>query len=74
MPKRPRKKLYDAFPNRTEAKKAANSLNLAAGVGPALGKRCPQGPGATVKKLKVPEDAGRLKYGVYVNASCKVYV
>jgi hypothetical protein len=68
-----RKKLYDAFPAKTEAKKAANSINLAAGVGPALGKQCPHGPGAVVRKLRSAQDGGRLKYGVYVNTSCKVY-
>lgn len=69
-----RKKLYDAFPTKTEAKKAANSINLAAGVGPPLGKSCPTGPGARVRKLRQAQDGGRLKYGVYVNASCKAYV
>jgi hypothetical protein len=68
-----KKKLYDAFPAKTEAKKAANSINLAAGVGPALGKQCPHGPGAVVRKLRSPQGGGRLKYGVYVNTSCKVY-
>jgi hypothetical protein len=69
-----RKKLYDAFPTKTEAGKAASSLNLAAGIGPALGKMCPHGPGARVRKLRTAQDGGRLKYGVYVNSSCKAYV
>jgi hypothetical protein len=68
-----RKKLYDAFPTKTEAKKAANSANLAAGIGPSLWKMCPHGPGAVVRKLRSAQDGGRLKYGVYVNVSCKAY-
>ena len=68
-----RKKLYDAFPAKAEAKKAANSINLAAGVGPPLGASCPHGPGAIVRKLRKAQDGGRLKYGVYINTSCKTY-
>ena len=68
------RKLYDAFPTQREAKRAANSLNLAAGVGPAMGASCPRGPGARVRKLRPAQDGGRLKYGVFVLSSCKAYV
>lgn len=45
--------LYDAFPGKKEAMSAAKDLKS-------------QGDKAKVKKLKKPQDSGRLKYGVYV--------
>lgn len=65
-----RKILYDAFPTRKEALRMENSLNLATGIGP-YSPNCPNGAGAVVRKLRQPQDGGRLKYGVYVNKSCK---
>lgn len=67
------RKLYDAFPTKREADRSANSLNLAAGVGPTM-SNCPRGPNARVRKLHPAQDGGRLKYGVFVLSSCKAYV
>jgi len=58
---RSRGKLYDAFPTKAGAKAAAADINASAGAG------C-----ATSRKLKTPQDGGRLKFGVYVKRSCKI--
>ena len=65
-----RKVLYDAYPTKKGALRLQNSLNLATGVGPASA-RCPAGAGAVVRKLRPAQDGGRLRWGVYVNKSCK---
>lgn len=64
------KQIYDAFPNRTEAKRLAADLNSSYPAAPRHG--CPSGAGAVVRKLKRPQGGGRLKYGVYVNKSCRM--
>lgn len=51
---KPKKSLQDAFPTREVAVQAAADL------------RC----GAVVRKLRKPQDGGRLKYGVYAPANC----
>lgn len=48
------RQLYDAFPTQAMAKQAAGDL------------RC----GAVVRKLKQPQDGGRLTHGVYAPANC----
>ena len=45
--------LYDAFPKKRTAKHSADDLRKA-------------GDLVRVKKLKPPQDSGRLKWGVYV--------
>lgn len=35
------------------------------------GSSCPHGPSAVVRRIR---NGGRLKHGVYVNASCKIFV
>lgn len=65
-----RKQIYDAFPNRKEAKSLASDLN--ASTPPSARHGCPNGAGAVVRKLKHPQAGGRLRYGVYVNKSCKI--
>lgn len=52
-------RLYDAFPTKAGATDAAASLRHASA-------SCH----ATVRKLRTPQDGGRLKYGVYVAKSC----
>lgn len=64
------KQIYDAFPTKKGALRLQNSLNLATGVGPAS-TACPHGAGAVVRRLRPAQDAGRLKWGVFVNKSCK---
>lgn len=48
-------RLYDAFPTKAGAKGAASDINAS------TGRTC-----ATARKLKAPQDGGRLKYGVFV--------
>lgn len=56
----PKRKLYDAFPTKQGAISAARDLNAVTAAS------CD----ASVRKLKQPQDGGRLKFGVYVKASC----
>lgn len=69
MAKRRRKVLYDAYPERKQALKLQNSLNLATNVG--YDPSCPGGAGAIVRRLRPAQDGGRLKWGVYVNSACR---
>lgn len=61
------KVLHDAFPTKRGATAHARSLKLWR-----LTDRCPHGIGAVVQKLTPAQDGGRLRYGVYVNRTCKV--
>ena len=45
--------LYDAFPKKRTAKHSANDLQK-------------QGDLVKIKKLKPPQDSGRLRWGIYV--------
>jgi hypothetical protein len=65
--KGPAKKIYDAFPTAKMARKEAQSMNRE----DVRGSSCPHGPGAVVRRIR---NGGRLKHGVYVNASCKIFV
>lgn len=60
------RKLYDAFPSRSGAMRLARDLNFQMRDRPSY--NCPD---ARVRKLKKPQDGGRLKYGVYVAKSCR---
>lgn len=51
---KPQRQLYDAFPARSQAASAAADLQC----------------GAVVRKLRKPQDGGRLKYGVYAPPNC----
>lgn len=52
-------KLYDAFPTKQGAVSASRDLNESA-----------RGCDARVRKLRKPQDGGRLKFGVYVKGAC----
>lgn len=65
--KGPPKKIYDAFPSRAYAMKEAISMNSE----DVPRSMCPHGPGAVVRRVR---DAGRTKYGLFVNASCRIFV
>ena len=64
--KGPEKKIYDAFPTAAIARKEAASMNREN----VPRSMCPHGPGAVVKRIR----GKRLKYGLFVNATCRVFV
>lgn len=66
--KGPEKKIYDAFPTAAIARKEAASMNRES----VPRSMCPHGPGAVVRRTST--NGPRLKYGVFVNASCRIFV
>ena len=52
---------YDAFPTKARAKALTADLRK-------IDPSC----GAIMRKLRTPEDGGRLRYGVYVKKSCRL--